>query len=71
MPAEKLDPGGNADTGLYGNNRKRRFFEARTDREHDNIYKTRGRNSGRATSCISSAFVKMVALGAGKLDVIG
>jgi hypothetical protein len=35
------------------------------------IFIKRACECGRATSCISSAFVKMVDLGAGKLDIIG
>jgi hypothetical protein len=68
LPAEKLDRGGKA---VFKEIIKKAIFEARTDQEHDNIYEAHGRNSGRASSCISSAFGKMVALGAGKLDIGG
>ena len=72
MPAEKLEPGGNADIMVFKEIIKKGDFSRLGQTGSMIIFIKRcGRNSGRATSCISSAFVKMAALGAGKRDIIG
>jgi hypothetical protein len=69
MPAKKLDSEGKPTHRFFKENSKKRQF-SRPGQTGSMIILIKRRNSGRAISCISSTFVKIVATRPGKLNII-